>query len=435
MKRVGFYTLGCKVNQYDTESMINLFTEAGYKVVDFQEEADVYIINTCTVTHQGARKSRQITRRAKRRNPESIVAVVGCYPQVSPDEVLEVSGVDLIVGTEGRKEIVELIEQARLAKEPLNFVQNVMETEEFEEIPITESKERTRASLKIEDGCDRFCAYCIIPYTRGTVRSRDLSEAVAEAERLAQNGFEEIVLTGIHLGAYGEEKGEATDLISLIKELIRIPDLERIRLSSIEATEVSQELIDLIADEKKLCRHLHLPLQSGSNKVLKAMNRDYTTEEFAAKITQIREQIPEIAVTTDVMVGFPSETEEDFNTTYEFIKELGFSDLHVFKYSKREGTPAAKFDEQVHSRVKKKRSAKLRELGERMTEEYRDKFIGKGLDVMIEEERDHRTGLLTGLTDNYLKVMVDAEDSYQGELVPVKLVDTEENYLIGSIEE
>ncbi|SDC73849.1 MULTISPECIES: tRNA (N(6)-L-threonylcarbamoyladenosine(37)-C(2))-methylthiotransferase MtaB [unclassified Candidatus Frackibacter] len=435
MKRVGFYTLGCKVNQYDTESMINLFTEAGYKVVDFQEEADVYIINTCTVTHQGARKSRQITRRAKRRNPESIVAVVGCYPQVSPDEVLEVSGVDLIVGTEGRKEIVELIEQARLAKEPLNFVQNVMETEEFEEIPITESKERTRASLKIEDGCDRFCAYCIIPYTRGTVRSRDLSEAVAEAERLAQNGFEEIVLTGIHLGAYGEEKGEATDLISLIKELIRIPDLERIRLSSIEATEVSQELIDLIADEKKLCRHLHLPLQSGSNKVLKAMNRDYTTEEFAAKITQIREQIPEIAVTTDVMVGFPGETEEDFNTTYGFIKELGFSDLHVFKYSKREGTPAAKFDEQVHSRVKKKRSAKLRELGERMAEEYRDKFIGKGLDVMIEEERDHRTGLLTGLTDNYLKVMVDAGDSYQGELVSVKLVDTEDNYLIGSIEE
>lgn len=433
MKRVAFYTLGCKVNQYDTEAMINLFTEAGYEVVDYKEEADVYIINTCTVTHQGARKSRKITRRIKRKTPEAIVAVVGCYPQVAPEEVLEVSGVDLIVGTEGRKEIVDLVEQAQLADEPLNFVQSVMETDDFEEIPITESKERTRASLKVEDGCDHFCAYCIIPYTRGPVRSRELTDAVEEAKRLAQNGFKEIVLTGIHLGAYGKDKEEELSLIDLIKGLLPISGLERIRLSSIEATEVKSELIDLIAEEAKLCRHLHLPLQSGSNRILKAMNREYTTAEYASKIERIRAEIPEIAITTDVMVGFPGETEEDFIETYEFIEELGFSDLHVFKYSKREGTPAAKFSDQVHSKVKKKRSAKLRELGAEMAAEYRSRFQGKKLDVLLEEERDHQTDLLTGLTDNYLRVKVDDQDRYKGQLVDVNLVDTKDDYLVGEI--
>ncbi|MBM7623147.1 tRNA (N(6)-L-threonylcarbamoyladenosine(37)-C(2))-methylthiotransferase MtaB [Sporohalobacter salinus] len=433
MKQVAFYTLGCKVNQYDTEAMITLFTAAGYELVDFAEKADIYIINTCTVTHQGARKSRQMIRRAKRRNPQAIVAVVGCYPQVSPEEILEIDGVDLIVGTEGRREILDLIKQVKRADEPLNFVQDVSEVEEFEEIPIDKAEERTRASLKVQDGCDSFCAYCIIPYTRGSIRSRGIEDAVKEAKRLVSNGFKEIVLTGIHLGAYGREREEEFNLVTLLEELIKISDLKRIRLSSIEATEVTSDLIDLIAEEEKLCRHLHLPLQNGSDKILEAMNRDYNAKQYADKVAEIRNKIPQIAITTDVMVGFPGETEEDFETTYQLIKELAFSDLHVFKYSKREGTPAAKFPNQVHSKVKKKRSAKLRDLADDLASEYRKKFLGIELDVLVEEERDGRTDLLTGLTDNYLRVMIDDNDQYQEELVDVKLKELREDYLIGEI--
>lgn len=433
MNRVAFYTLGCKVNQYDTEAMINLFAEANYELVDFGEEADVYVINTCTVTHQGARKSRKMIRRANRRNPQAIVAVVGCYSQVSPEEILEIDGVDLIVGTEGRTEILDLVNQAKRADEPLDFVQNVSEVEEFEEMPIDKSEERTRASLKVQDGCDSFCAYCIIPYTRGSVRSREIKDAVNEAKRLVDNGFKEIVLTGIHLGAYGKERAEEVNLITLLEELIEIPRLERIRLSSIEATEVTSDLIDLIAEEKKLCRHLHLPLQSGSDKILTAMNRDYTAEQYADKVAEIKNKIPQLAITTDVMVGFPGETEEDFETTYQLIEELAFSDLHVFKYSTREGTPAANFSNQVHSKVKKERSAKLRELADDLAFDYRRKFLGAELEVLIEEDRDGHTDLLTGLTDNYLRVMIDDKDQYREKLIDVKLKEIREDYLIGEI--
>lgn len=432
MERVAFYTLGCKVNQYDTEAMINLFTAADYELVDFSDEADVYIINTCTVTHQGARKSRKMVRRANRRNPQAIVAVVGCYPQVSPAEILEIDGVDLIVGTEGQSRIVDLVEQAKQADESLNFVRDVSEAEDFEEIPLDKFEERTRASLKVQDGCDSFCAYCIIPYTRGSVRSRRIEDAVAEAKRLAASGFKEIVLTGIHLGAYGKEM-EETDLVFLLEELIEISGLERIRLSSIEATEVTSDLIDLIATEEKLCRHLHLPLQNGSDKILEAMNRDYTVQQYADKIAEIRSKIPQIALTTDVMVGFPGETDEDFEATYQLIEELAFSDLHVFKYSKREGTAAAKFPNQVHSKVKKERSAKLRRLADDLALQYRKKFLGTKLDVLIEEERDGSTGLLTGLTDNYLRVMIDDQDQYRKELIEVELNKLQEDYLFGKI--
>ncbi|ADL12150.1 tRNA (N(6)-L-threonylcarbamoyladenosine(37)-C(2))-methylthiotransferase MtaB [Acetohalobium arabaticum] len=433
MERVAFYTLGCKVNQYDTEAMINLFTAADYELVDFSDEADVYVINTCTVTHQGARKSRKMVRRANRRNPQAIVAVVGCYPQVSPAEILEIDGVDLIVGTEGQSRIVDLVEQAKRADESLNFVRDISEAEDFEEIPLDKFEERTRASLKVQDGCDNFCAYCIIPYTRGSVRSRRIEDAVAEAKRLAASGFKEIVLTGIHLGAYGKEVEEEIDLVTLLKELIEISGLERIRLSSIEATEVTSDLIDLIATEEKLCRHLHLPLQNGSDKILAAMNRDYTVQQYADKVAEIRSNIPQIALTTDVMVGFPGETDEDFEATYQLIEELAFSDLHVFKYSKREGTAAAKFSNQVHSKLKKERSAKLRKLADDLASQYRKKFLGAELDVLIEEERDGSTDLLTGLTDNYLRVMIDDQDQYRKELIEVELNKLQEDYLIGKI--
>ncbi|MCK8826974.1 tRNA (N(6)-L-threonylcarbamoyladenosine(37)-C(2))-methylthiotransferase MtaB [Natroniella acetigena] len=432
MKRVAFYTLGCKVNRYDTEAMIAQFEEAGYQIVDFEQQAAIYIINTCTVTKQGASKSRKITRRAKRRNPDALVAVVGCYPQVDPEQVLEIAEVDLVVGTKGRSKILEFVEQAINSKDQLNFVQEMNEGEDFEEAPIQNFTERTRATIKIQEGCNQFCSYCIIPYARGSLRSRELEDVMAEVERLAKHGFKEVVLTGIHLGEYGADK-ENLDLVKLIKELLPITGLERIRLSSIEGTEVSQELIQLIAEADKLCRHLHLPLQSGSDKILTAMNRPYQVTDFKEMVARIRAQVPEIAITTDVIVGFPGESEADFEETYQLMKKLKFSDAHIFKYSKREGTPAASFEEQVHSKVKKKRSKKLRGLTAELALNYQQQFIDQRLKVLLEESPDYKTGLLTGLTDNYLRVFVDGTDDLAGQLVEVKLKE-KEGRLIGSLE-
>ncbi|TDX51070.1 tRNA (N(6)-L-threonylcarbamoyladenosine(37)-C(2))-methylthiotransferase MtaB [Orenia marismortui] len=432
MKRVAFYTLGCKVNQYDTEAMMKEFEESGYEIVDFEELADIYIINTCTVTHQGASKSRKITRRAKRRAPDSLVAVVGCYPQVEAEEVMAMAEVDLVVGTKGRSKIVSFVEQAMKSNSPINCVQTMSEDDDFENISIEESKERTRASIKIQEGCDQFCSYCIIPYARGSLRSRELDDVKKEVIRLAEHGFEEIVLTGIHLGQYGKDK-EGLNLVKLISSILAIEGIKRIRLSSIEGTEVSDELIDLIAESKKLCRHLHLPLQSGSDKILEVMNRPYNIQEFKNMVNKIKNKIPEIAITTDVIVGFPGESEEDFNDTYEVIEELEFSDLHIFKYSKREGTPAADFSNQIHSKIKKERSNKLNELSDRLSKQYQQKFIGKKLSVLLEEHRDNRTGMLTGLTDNYLRVFVDANDDLAGKLVEVKIME-KEGKLFGCLE-
>ncbi|GAB6100249.1 tRNA (N(6)-L-threonylcarbamoyladenosine(37)-C(2))-methylthiotransferase MtaB [Halanaerocella petrolearia] len=433
MKRVAFYTLGCKVNRYDTEAMMAQFEDEDYEIVDFEEEADIYIINTCTVTHQGARKSRKITRRAKRRNPDALLAVVGCYPQVEPEKVLESAEIDLVVGTAGRSKIVEFVEQAAKADKPLNFVQPVEEEEVFEEIKLEDFKGRTRASIKIQEGCDQFCSYCIIPYARGGLRSRELEDVLAEAEKLAQHGFKEIVLTGIHLGEYGKDKDDLS-LEKLLKELILVEDIERIRLSSIEGTEVSNDLIDLIAESDKLCRHLHLPLQSGSDKILESMNRPYDSSEFEEMVAKIRDRIPKIAITTDVIVGFPGSSQEDFEITYELVKKLEFSDIHVFKYSKREGTPAAEFSNQVHSKVKKDRSKQLREMADELAYDYQQNFTGQKMKVLLEEERDYQTGLLTGFTDNYLRVLVDGPDKLAGELVEVKLME-KEGKLVGKLED
>ncbi len=432
MRKVAFYTLGCKVNHYDTEAMRNQFKQAGYEIVDFKESADIYVVNTCTVTHGGARKSRKITRKVRRRETDALIAVVGCYPQVDAEEVLASAEIDLVVGTTGRSKIVEFVEQALRADAPLNFVQPVDEEDEFEEVEVADFKDRTRATIKIQEGCDQFCSYCIIPYARGRVRSRGLTEVVTEVKKLAAEEFKEIVLTGIHLGEYGKDKSDLS-LEQLLTELIKIDGVQRIRLSSIEGTEVSGELINLIAESNKLCRHLHLPLQSGSDKVLEAMNRPYSRAKFKEMVYKIKDKIPEIAVTTDVIVGFPGEEETDFKATYELVEELKFSDLHVFQYSPREGTPAADFPEQVHSRVKKKRSKQLREIGAKLKEDYRQQFIGRKMKVLVEENRDRATGLLTGLTDNYLRVAVKGADELAGELVPVKLK-INEGKLIGELE-
>ncbi|WP_027338650.1 tRNA (N(6)-L-threonylcarbamoyladenosine(37)-C(2))-methylthiotransferase MtaB [Halonatronum saccharophilum] len=432
MKRVAFYTLGCKVNQYDTEAMMKEFEEAGYKILDFEEESDIYIINTCTVTGQGASKSRKITRRAKRRNPEALVGVVGCYPQVDAQEVLDMEEVDFALGTKGRKKIVEYAQQAMSAKDQLNFVQEMGEEDIFEEVSIEESKDRTRATVKIQEGCEQFCSYCIIPYARGNLRSRGVEDVRAEVARLAQGGFKEIVLTGIHLGQYGADKKDL-DLAKLLKVILPIEGIERIRLSSIEGTEVNDDLIDLISQSDKLCRHLHLPLQSGSDKILKAMNRPYNIKEFKDMVYKIRDKVPDIAITTDVIVGFPGESDKDFEDTYKVLEELKFSDGHIFKYSKRKGTPAASYSNQVHSEVKKDRSRRLRSLVDSLAKDYKESFIGKEVEVLLELERDRKSNLLTGLTDNYLRVFVDGEDELKGELVKVKLLEKEGD-LIGELE-
>lgn len=428
MKKVAFYTLGCKVNRYDTESMMKIFEDNGYQIVDFREIADVYVINTCTVTHQGARKSRKLARRAKRRNQDSVVAVVGCYPQVSPGEVMEIEGVDLIVGTKSREELVQMVKEASRSNDTLNRVGQMDEGEVFEELPVDEFKGRTRGVIKVEEGCDQYCSYCIIPYARGPVRSRRPGKAVNEIKKLVNAGVKEIVLTGIHLGAYGEDLGQEMNLVELIKMLIPIDGLERIRLSSIEATEVDQEMIQLLADEPKVCPHLHLPLQSGSDSVLKSMNRPYNTKGYQKKIEEIRDKVPGIAITTDVMVGFPGETEEHFEETYNFIKDIEFSQLHVFKYSKRTGTPAAEMDEQVSPQTKNSRSEKLRELGGRLTKEYYQSFVGQTLEVLFEEEEDQSTGMLTGVTPNYIRVYLDSNDQeLKGQTVHVKMVELYQN--------
>ena len=421
MKKVAFYTLGCKANQYDTQMMRAQFEKSNYEIVSPDDLADIYIINTCTVTHQGARKSRKITRRLKRRNKDAFVAVVGCYAQIDSDEVMQIDGVDLVLGTKGRENIVSFIEQGIKAEEKINFVQDLTADDPFEEVQLEEVRGKTRANIKIQDGCEQFCAYCIIPYARGGLKSRKLANVVAEAKKLAQHGVKEVVLTGIHLGEYGQNQ-EDLNLVKLLKALIKVEGIKRIRLSSIEGTEVSDELIDLIANSEKLCRHLHLPLQSGSNSILSAMNRPYQVEDFKAMVEKIRAKIPEIAITTDVIVGFPGESDQDFEATYEVVQDLGFSSVHVFKYSKRTGTPAASFEDQVHSRVKKERSKKLRDLAANLAQDYRQKFIGSKLKVLLEERRDNQTDLLTGLTDNYLRVLVDESDDLMDRLIEVELV-------------
>ncbi len=422
------------MNQYDTESMMRLFEEEGYQITDFKDAADVYVINTCAVTHQGARKSRQMARQAKRRNPDSVVAVVGCYAQVAADEVIEVEGVDLVVGTKSRDELVKLVKKASEAQLPLNCVGTMAEDELFEELPLEEFKGRTRAVIKVEDGCNQYCSYCIIPYARGPVRSRKPGNAVREIQTLVQAGVKEVVLTGIHLGAYGEDLGSEMNLYELIKMLLPIEGLERIRLSSIEITEVSDEMIDLMAKESKCCPHLHLPLQAGSDTILKAMNRPYTTSEFAKRVDEIRKKVPDIAITTDVMVGFPGETDEFFEETYQFIKKIDFSQLHVFKYSKRTGTPAAEMENQVSPKAKDVRSERLRLLGQRLNLNYNEKFINQELSVMIEEEIDHSTGMLTGVTSNYIRVYLREEsDDVKGKILPVKLIEHFKEGILGKI--
>lgn len=432
MNTVAFYTLGCKVNQYETDAMEELFEKKGYKIVNENDIADVYVINTCTVTNLSDRKSRQFISRAKKKNKDALIAVVGCYSQVAPEEVSKIEGVDVIIGTTDRNKIVELCEKAKVNKEKINIVRNIKTQKEFESINIQDIKSKTRAYIKIQDGCNQFCSYCIIPYARGPIRSRDLDDIIKETRNLAEAGFKEIVLTGIHVASYGKDKKNIS-LIEVLEEVGKIDKIERIRLSSIEPTLIDHEFMERIIKIGKVCDHFHLSLQSGSPTVLKRMNRKYTPEEYRNIVNIIRQYMPNAGITTDIIVGFPGETDEEFKETYDFVREIGFSRIHVFKYSPRRGTPAAKYENQVDGNVKNIRSEKLISLGEELMKRFNSNFIGATLSVLFEEKSKKDEDLMEGYTTNYIRVKAKKDLSLIGEIVDVKIKEGKDDYLVGEI--
>lgn len=423
MSSVAFHTLGCKVNHYETEAIWQLFKDAGYERVDFEKNADVYVINTCTVTNTGDKKSRQVIRRAIRKNPDGVICVTGCYAQTSPAEIMAIPGVDIVVGTQDRTKLLGLIEEYRNERQPINAVRNIMKNRVYEELDVPAFTDRTRASLKIQEGCNNFCTFCIIPWARGLMRSRDPQEVIRQAQQLVDAGYLEIVLTGIHTGGYGEDLKEY-NLARLLRDLeTEVKGLKRLRISSIEASQLTDEVIQVLKESKIVVRHLHIPIQSGSNTVLKRMRRKYTMEFFAERLDRLRDALPHLAITSDVIVGFPGETEEEFMETYNFIRDQRFSELHVFPYSKRTGTPAARMEDQVDEEVKNERVHRLLELNDQLAKEYASSFEKEVLEVIPEEryKEDPESGLYEGYTDNYLKVVLPADESMVGKIVRVKI--------------
>ena len=383
MKTVAFHTLGCKVNTYESNAMLKIFNEAGYQEVDFKQVADVYVINTCTVTNTGDSKSRQMIRKAIRKNPKATICVVGCYSQTAPEEIEKIEGVGVVLGTQYRSDIVKYVDEHLETGEMVIKVDNVMNLRKFEDLNIDRFK-NTRAFLKIQDGCNNFCTYCIIPYARGRVRSRQKESVLNQAQRLVDNGYVEIVLTGIHTAGYGEDLDDYS-FYELLVDLVKIKGLKRLRISSIETSQISDEIIDLIGSNEIIVDHLHVPLQAGSDATLKRMNRKYTTAEYLEKINKIRSYLPNIAFTTDVIVGFPGETDEEFEETYNFIKQVNYSELHVFPYSPRKNTPAAKMKDQVNDQIKHERANRLLQLSKELNHEFALKQIGKTLKVLFEK--------------------------------------------------
>ena len=420
MSTVAFHTLGCKVNHYETEAIWQLFKDANYERVEFETNADVFVINTCTVTNTGDKKSRQIIRRAIRQNPDAVVCVTGCYAQTSSAEIMEIPGVDIVVGTQDRHKLLDYIQQFQDERQPINGVGNIMKNRTYEELEVPYFTDRTRASLKIQEGCNNFCTFCIIPWARGLMRSRDPEKVVEQATQLVNSGYKEIVLTGIHTGGYGQDL-KNYNLAQLLRDLDTIEGLERIRISSIEASQLTDEVIDVIGNSNKVVRHLHIPLQSGSDDVLKRMRRKYTMAHFSERLTKLHQALPDLAVTSDVIVGFPGESEDEFQETYDFIVNHHFSELHVFPYSPRIRTPAARMDNQIDEETKNVRVHKLISLSNQLAKEYASKFEDEVLEV-IPEEMGEEPHTLVGYADNYMKVRFEGDDSLIGQIVKVKIV-------------
>ena len=412
MKTVAFCTLGCKVNQYETNAMMQKMIEAGYEVVDFETKADIYIINTCTVTNMADKKSRQMLRRVKEINPEAILVAAGCYAQVAKEKLEQIPEIDLILGINEKNDIVKYVEQASKN----TYVSDVLHQTEFLDFGDVTYTEKTRAVIKVQDGCNQFCSYCIIPYARGRIRSRKPESVIKEITDVAKEGIKEVVITGIHIASYGKDFNTEYRLIDLLEEIQKVDGIQRIRLGSLEPTLITEEFVTRLKKLSKICDHFHLSLQSGCDETLKRMNRKYTTDQFRHVVELLRNAYPEVHLTTDVIVGFPGETEEEFNKTYEFLKEIKFYKMHVFKYSPRSGTVAAKMPNQIDGNIKEERSNKLIELSDENEKEYNQKYIGKEVEVLLEEREGE---YLKGHTTNYMVVKMKTNENLENTIQKV----------------
>ena len=432
MKKVGFYTLGCKVNQYETNGMSQKFQEAGYEVVDFEEKADIYVINTCTVTNMSDRKSRQMLRRAKELNHDSIIVACGCYVQVAKEEVEKIPEIDFVLGTNEKKDIVKFVEDYINENKKIDELDDVFKTKEFYDFGDVTYTEKTRAVIKVQDGCDRFCSYCIIPYARGRVRSRNKESVLSEINKIADNGMKEVVITGIHVASYGKDLNEDYYLIDLLEDINKIEKIERIRLGSIEPLLLTEEFLErLTKNVDKFCHHFHLSLQSACTEVLKRMNRRYTIEEFMDIIDRIRRFYIDPILTTDIIVGFPGETDEEFEITKKNLEKINFYKMHVFKYSPRKGTKAAVMPNQIPGDVKEKRSKELLLLSDKNEDAYQKEYIGKRVNVLFEEKDND--GYYKGHTANYIVVKVKTDIDLINKIETVLIIGNENQILVGQM--
>jgi len=432
--KVAFATLGCRVNVYESEAMMEKFIREGYEVVDFSEVADVYVINTCSVTNMGDKKSRQMISRGRRQNPDAVIAAVGCYSQIAPNEVSSIEGIDVVLGSRNKGEVVYWVNKAKDEGKMQVQVSEVLRNKEFEDLRIEEYQDKTRAFLKIQDGCNRFCAYCLIPYTRGAVCSKDPRKVIEEVKVLAENGFKEIILSGIHIASYGVELDQKITLIDIIEKIETIDGIERVRIGSIDPTFFTEEVVERITKFKKLCPHFHLSLQSASNGTLKRMNRRYNIEEYESIVNILRGKIKDVSLTTDIIVGFPGETEEEFNETYETLNKIKLSKMHIFKYSPRKGTRAADMENQIDGNVKEERSKKLIKLDLRNEKEFIEKYIETEIPVLFEQKVKNEQDLYEGYTHNYIKVIVcSKEKNLIGKIIKVKINDAGNGVAYGEI--
>ena len=428
-KKAAFYTLGCKVNQYETHAMEKMFQNDGYEIVPFDGFADVYIVNTCTVTGVGDKKSRQMLRRAKAKNPSAVIAAVGCLAQTDPKMLESLGCVDVIIGTNQKGEIVNLIHKFEKENTPVRKIENISQESRFEDTPIENFEGRQRAFIKIQEGCNKFCSYCIIPYARGRSRSRDEESILNEVNALCKKGFCEVVLTGIHVSSYGNDTG--TSLAELLCKISEISEIKRIRLSSIDPNAFTDEFIYTVSSLPKVCPHFHISLQSGSDVVLKKMNRRYTSADYLDVLAKLRAAVPDVSVTTDIITGFPYESEKEFENTLNFVKKARLSGVHVFPYSERRGTPAVKFAESVPKDERARRAHVLSELAEEYKNAFAAKFVGRTLDVLFEQK--NKADFYEGFTPNYIKVTAKSDADVSGQILPVLIEKVQDGALSGKI--
>ncbi|KYH28575.1 MULTISPECIES: tRNA (N(6)-L-threonylcarbamoyladenosine(37)-C(2))-methylthiotransferase MtaB [Clostridium] len=429
--KVAFATLGCRVNQYESEAMAEKFIKNGYEVVPFEDVADVYVINTCTVTNMSDKKSRQMISRAKRKNKDAIIAAVGCYTQIAPDKVSELGDVDVILGTRNKGEIVYWVNRAKEEKKQIVAVNDVLRNKVFEDLRIEDYQDKTRAFLKIQDGCNNFCSYCLIPFARGAVCSKDPETVIYEVRELAKHGFKEVILSGIDISSYGVDLEEDYNLLKILQEIEKIEGINRIRIGSIGPEFFNEEIIKEIGKLKKLCPHFHLSLQSGCDETLRRMNRKYNIEHYRNIVNLLREYVKDVSITTDIIVGFPGETEEEFKKTYDFLKEIKLSKMHIFKYSPRSGTRAERMENQVDGNIKEERSKMLLDLNKKNEKEFMDKFIGRDMEVLYEQMYNENS--YEGYTPNYIKVISQSKEPLQGKILRTRLKSIKEDYIIGEI--